>query len=64
MVSGTGTGDSTQSVEERSSGTGAGGFNPFCGGEELAFHFEGGFPGGDLADTSFYHNHVCFFMFS
>ncbi|MCD9647000.1 hypothetical protein HAX54_037278 [Datura stramonium] len=36
------------------SGTGAGGFNPFCGGEEqFIFHFEGEFPGGDLADSIF-----------
>ncbi|KAH9310034.1 hypothetical protein KI387_037945, partial [Taxus chinensis] len=36
--------DRGEDIEEP--GMGAGGFNPFGGGQQFTFHFEGGFPGG------------------
>lgn len=31
---------------DEGTGMGGGGFNPFGGGQQFTFHFDGGFPGG------------------
>ncbi|XP_073282121.1 dnaJ protein P58IPK homolog isoform X1 [Primulina huaijiensis] len=38
--------DRGEDIEEMG-GMGGGGFNPFGGGQQFTFHFEGGFPGGE-----------------
>ncbi|KAK4396337.1 DnaJ protein P58IPK [Sesamum angolense] len=38
--------DNGEDIDDNGVGMGGGGFNPFGGGQQFTFHFEGGFPGG------------------
>ncbi|XP_010543389.1 PREDICTED: dnaJ protein P58IPK homolog [Tarenaya hassleriana] len=42
--------DRGEDLEEMGMGGGGGGFNPFGGGQQYTFHYEGGFPSGGFGD--------------